>query len=53
MAARKSEVRRKTKETDITLSLALEGAGAGAISMRPSALPTPPMRANQASLAKS
>ena len=32
MAARKSEVRRKTKETDVTLALALDGSGAGAVS---------------------
>ena len=32
MASRKSAVRRKTKETDVTLSLALDGSGAGAIS---------------------
>ena len=32
MTARKSEVRRKTKETDVTLSLSLDGSGAGAIS---------------------
>ena len=32
MASRKSEVRRKTKETDVTLSLVLDGGGAGAIS---------------------
>jgi len=31
MAPRKSEVRRKTKETDVTLSLALDGVGEGAI----------------------
>ena len=32
MAARKAEVRRKTNETDVTLSLALDGSGGGAIS---------------------
>jgi imidazoleglycerol-phosphate dehydratase len=32
MASRKSEIRRKTKETDVTLSLSLDGSGAGAIS---------------------
>ena len=31
MGARKAEVRRKTKETDVTLTLALDGSGAGAI----------------------
>jgi imidazoleglycerol-phosphate dehydratase len=32
MASRQSEVRRRTKETDVTLSLALDGRGAAAVS---------------------